>query len=101
LALARLLAEEANPTKMALGAARIAQAAVRAERARRELDGGEGGGLLDALAQVLADLDAPREETVVGAGHIPAIDWGITDSRVRGGDDVGAVEGGSDWKQRT
>lgn len=55
--LARLLAEERDPTKLAAGAARIASVAVQAARARHALQGQQAENLTDAIAQILTELD--------------------------------------------
>lgn len=55
--LARLLVEEADPAKLAAGAARIAHVAVQAARARHTLQGDQAGNLTEAITQILTELD--------------------------------------------
>jgi hypothetical protein len=55
--LARLLMEEGDPAKLAAGAARIAQVAVQAARARHALQGHQADNLTDAITQILTELD--------------------------------------------
>jgi hypothetical protein len=58
--LARLLAEEEDPSKLAAGVARIAGVAIQAARAQRQLGEDAADGLTAALAEILAELN---EET--------------------------------------
>ena len=55
--LARLLAEEEDTGKLALGVARVSRAAARVELARQRIDAGRGDDLAEALARVLAEMD--------------------------------------------
>ncbi len=55
--LARLLAEEEDTGKLALGVARVSRAAARVELARRRIDAGRDDELAEALARVLAEMD--------------------------------------------
>lgn len=55
--LARLLAEEHDPVKLASGVTRVASAAVQAARAQRAISGESAEGLTSALTQILAELD--------------------------------------------
>lgn len=58
LALARLLQEEEDPSRLATGVARVAGVAVQAARLRRLP--GAGDALRDALSQGLADYEAEQ-----------------------------------------
>ncbi len=55
--LARLLAEEEDTQKLALGVARVSRTAARVELARRRIESGRDDELAEALARVLAELD--------------------------------------------
>ena len=55
--LARLLAEEEDPSKLAAGVARVAGVAIQAARAQRQVGGDTSDALTAVLAQVLAGLD--------------------------------------------
>jgi hypothetical protein len=62
LVLARLLAEEADPARLATSIPRVVDAVVRAIRAQRTLNGALAEGFTEALTQVLLELglDEPR-----------------------------------------
>lgn len=67
--LARLLAEEEDPSKLAAGVARIAGVAIQAARAQRQLGEDPADGLTAALAEILAELnEEARRERERGAG---------------------------------
>ena len=53
VALARLLAEEEDASKLAVGVARLAGVAIQAAKAQRTISGDEANGLTDALAHIL------------------------------------------------
>ncbi len=55
--LARLLAEEEDPAKLAASVARVAGVAVQAARAQRAVTGDLADGLTAALTQILTELD--------------------------------------------
>ncbi len=55
--LARLLAEEEDTGRLALGVARVSRAAARVELARRRIDRGRDDELAEALAQALMAMD--------------------------------------------
>ena len=55
--LARLLAEEEDPAKLAASVARVAGVAVQAARAQRAVTGDLADGLTAALTQILIELD--------------------------------------------
>ena len=56
VALARLLQEEDDPAKLALGVARLVSAAAQAARTQRALSGDLADGFTEALTQVLMEL---------------------------------------------
>jgi hypothetical protein len=56
-ALARLLAEEPDPSRLALGVARLTHAAVATSRERREFQQTQADGLTEAMPPILAELD--------------------------------------------
>lgn len=60
LALARLLQEERDPSRLATGVARVAGVAVQAVRLRQSADG-QGEALQDVMAQTLAAMEAEQE----------------------------------------
>ena len=55
--LARLLAEEQDPAKLAASVTRVASAVVQAARAQRAISGDAAEGLTSALTQILTELD--------------------------------------------
>lgn len=55
--LARLLAEEEDVSKLAVGVARVTAVAVNAARTQRAISGDAAEGLTAALTQILAELD--------------------------------------------
>ncbi len=55
--LARLLAEEEDTGRLALGVARVSRAAARVELARRRIDRGRDDELAEVLAQALMAMD--------------------------------------------
>lgn len=55
--LARLLAEEVDPTKLATSVTRVVTAAMQAARTRRAIGGETAEGLTSALTHILAELD--------------------------------------------
>jgi uncharacterized Zn finger protein (UPF0148 family) len=55
--MARLMAEEVDPTKLATSVTRVVTAAVQAARARRAIGGEAAEGLTSALTQILVELD--------------------------------------------
>jgi hypothetical protein len=55
--MARLMAEEQDPAKLAASVTRVVTAAVQAARARRAIGGDTAEGLTNALTQILAELD--------------------------------------------
>ncbi|HEV2128772.1 MAG TPA: hypothetical protein VGR22_09150 [Thermomicrobiales bacterium] len=61
-ALARLIAEEPNPTRLALAVARLTHAAVATSRERRECSQGQPDGLTEAMVRILAELDEKEKE---------------------------------------
>jgi hypothetical protein len=56
----RLLAEEEDPARLALGVSQVATASARLARAKQALDQ-EYEPLNEAIAQILRDLDGERE----------------------------------------
>ncbi len=56
IVLARLLAEEHSPTRLATSIPRVVDAVVRAVRAERSMSGALAEGLTDAVTQVLLEL---------------------------------------------
>lgn len=61
LVLARVLAEEDDPARLARSIPRIVDAVVRAVRAQRALSGAQAEGLTEALTQVLLELGLGEE----------------------------------------
>lgn len=61
LVLARVLAEEDDPARLAASIPRIVDAVVRAVRAQRALSGVQAEGLTEALTQVLIELGLGEE----------------------------------------
>lgn len=64
-ALARLLAEEQDPSRLALGVTRLTRAAVATSRERRESKQDQPDGLTEAMTRILADLDMKIESLPV------------------------------------
>lgn len=56
LVMARLLAEEADPAKLASGIAKLAGVVIQAQRAQRALSGKAADDLTDAVAVILEEL---------------------------------------------
>lgn len=56
LVMARLLAEEADPAKLASGVAKLASVVIQAQRAQRALSGKAADDLTDAVAVILEEL---------------------------------------------
>jgi hypothetical protein len=67
LALARLLEEERDASRLASGVARVAGVAVQAARLRQG-SGAETEGMQASLRRVLAEIDAETEQRKVAAG---------------------------------
>ncbi|MDQ3468033.1 MAG: hypothetical protein M3411_07330, partial [Chloroflexota bacterium] len=59
LAMARLLAEETDPGRLAQGVARVAVATIQAVRAQRALEPDHQQSVTAAVVRFLAELDAP------------------------------------------
>ncbi|HEV2106632.1 MAG TPA: hypothetical protein VGR16_00055 [Thermomicrobiales bacterium] len=55
--LARLLAEEDDPAKLAASVARVSSVLVQATRAQRAISGEVADGLTEAMTRILAELD--------------------------------------------
>lgn len=68
-ALARLIAEEPNPARLALGVARLTHAAVATSRERRECAQGQPDGLTEAMVRILAELGEKEKEAEAEATH--------------------------------
>ena len=60
-ALARLLAEEADASRLALGVARLAHASVATSRERRESAPPKSDGLTEAMTRVLKEIEEQEE----------------------------------------
>lgn len=60
--LARLIAEEQDPTRLALGVARVVRASVATSRERRELAQAKPNGLTEAMTRILAELETDQAE---------------------------------------
>ncbi|HEV2107018.1 MAG TPA: hypothetical protein VGR16_02005, partial [Thermomicrobiales bacterium] len=65
-ALARLLAEERDASRLALGVARLTRAAVAASCERRESRQEQPDPLTEAMSRILADLDAEKDTAEQG-----------------------------------
>lgn len=74
VALARLLAEEDDAGWLALGVARVAQAAARVRRVDRARAASGGGDSSAAVAQVLAELDE-RDAQERDPGFVPTCEY--------------------------
>ena len=71
VALARLLAEEEDASKLATGVARLAGVAIQAAKARREVEESADDGLTALLTRILAEAGQDPEPGGEGGGE----DW--------------------------